>query len=337
MSTHQINIIEIGDILPHPDPEVTRMELTHVFGWQCCIGKGQFKKGDKAIYVEPDYLVKTNRAEFAFLHKEGKSQQRITVRRFRGTLSQGLLINVPTELDHLPIGSNVMEVLEIERYEPPLPKSTYGNYVSAPSGLYAPKFDVENYQRYTSVFLPGEEVIATEKIHGASAKFCYAIDPESGEMKQFCGSRTNWMGEDEKNIWWMAYHQNPAIGEWCRANPEKIIYAEVFGQVQNLKYGAKPNDVFFAAFAILDKQVWLDYDVCQELIKPFPGLKWCPLAYRGPFDLSILTPLAELDSLWPKANHMREGIVVVPKQERRDPEIGRVCLKIVSNRYLEKG
>ena len=68
----------------------------------------------------------------------------------------------------------------------------------------------------------------TEKLHGANSKFVFAKN-KSGEYVQFCGSRTNWM-------------------------------ADVFGQVQNLKYGAGKNDIFFAAFAILDKQNWVDYD-----------------------------------------------------------------------------
>lgn len=44
--------------------------------------------------------------------------------------------------------------------------------------------------------------------------------------------------------------------------------------------------------------------------------------------------LAEGDSLIGK--HMREGIVIKPAVERLDLELGRVSLKLVSNRYLEK-
>ena len=54
------------------------------------------------------------------------------------------------------------------------------------------------------------------------------------------------------------------------------------------------------------------------------------------FDLDAVLVLAEGNSLVPGANHMREGIVVKPIKERTDPEVGRVCLKVVSNAYLEK-
>ena len=334
MSTHNIEIIEIGDILPHPNPEVTRMELTNIWGWQCCIGKGQFKKGDRAIYIPPDFLVPLSHPLFKFLDKNiGKFQERIRVRRLKGVLSQGLLVQVPLELSNLPVGTNVIERLGIERYEQPCEKNTSGLFVNGPSGLYTPKFDVENYQRYPDTFVNGEMVIVTEKIHGENGRFVYGQDKE-GVWQQFCGSRTSWMAEDNKNIWWMTYGQNPQIGNWCKDNPNKILYGEVFGQVQDLKYSAKTNDIFCAIFAVLDKQTWVDFSEAFDSINK-RGIKWAPILYHGPFSKDILT-LAEGPSLWPNANHIREGCVIVPGKERTNETLGRVCLKVVSNEYLER-
>ncbi len=336
MSVHSIEIVEVQEILPHPNSEVTAMELTHVLGWQCCVGKGQFQKGCKAIYIEPDYICSTNHPSFAFLKRaDDNPQVRIRVRRFKGTLSQGLLITVPDELADLPVGTNVIEQLGIERYEPPLPKSTGGDFIGAPSGLYVPKFDVENWQRYTNQFKDGEAVRVTEKMHGASARFTFATNKDD-EKIQFCGSRVNWLREDDRNIWWMAFRQCPAIGAWCEANPGKILYGEVFGQVQSLKYGAKPNDVFFAGFGILDQNTWLNFDDAVASAKKH-GVPWAPFLYGGGFDLEVIKLLAEGDSSWPGAKHMREGCVILPALERNDSELGRVQLKLVSNRYLEKG
>ena len=335
MSTHEIAIVQLDKIEPHPNPDVTRMELTHIWGWQCCVGKGQFKEGDKAIYVPPDFLVPTDHPVFAFLlRKDGKVYDRIRVRRFKGTISQGLLVSVPDELADLPVGTNVIDELGIERYEPPLPKSTGGDFVGAPSGLYCPKFDVENWQRWATKFKDGEQVRVTEKLHGASARYTYAKNKE-GEWVQFCGSRTNWMAEDDKNIWWMAFRQCPSIAKWCEANPERILYGEVFGQVQSLKYGAGQNDVFVASFGILNQNTWLDFDDARGSADAH-GVPCVPLLYSGPFDIEKIKELAEGDSSWPGANHMSEGCVVLPQSERTDPELGRVQLKLVSNRYLEK-
>jgi hypothetical protein len=54
------------------------------------------------------------------------------------------------------------------------------------------------------------------------------------------------------------------------------------------------------------------------------------------FDAERVFALAEGPSLIPGANHLREGIVVKPMRERTDLEVGRVCLKVVSNAFLEK-
>ncbi len=335
MSTHAIEIIEIGEINPHPNAD--RMQITHIWGWQCCIGINEFKQGDKAVYIPPDFLCPLEHPSFAFLKKEDnpKKLERIKVRRFRGHLSQGLLIQLPLELQDLPVGTNVIEQLGIERYESPLPKSTGGDFVGAPSGLYCPKFDVENYQRYPDKFTPGEEVVVSEKLHGANSRFTFAPNKD-GEAIQYCGTRINWLAEDDRNIWWMAFRQNPMIGAWCQAHPGQILYGEVFGQVQNLKYGARKNDVFFAAFAILDQNRWLNFDEFNLSCKK-GAVHTVPLVYRGPFDLEVIAPLAEDESSWLTADHLREGIVILPVKERVDSEIGRVILKIVSNRYLEKG
>ena len=120
---------------------------------------------------------------------------------------------------------------------------------------------------------------------------------------------------------------------WLRHNQNLIVYGEVFGQVQNLKYGAKNGQIFFAAFDILRGNKWLDFDEAHKIGAPLP---WVPLIYRGAFDKEKILEFAEGDSSWADANHHREGVVIKPVHERTDYRIGRVQLKIVGNRYLSK-
>lgn len=327
MSTHAIEIVQIGEVYPHPNAD--KMELTKIWGWQCCIGKGQFTPGSTAVYVPPDYTVPTARSEFAFLKRDGRDRERITVRRFRGQLSQGLLIPVPVELGDASVGANVMSHLGIERYEPPV-RYAEDQFVPGPVNMYSPKFDVENYQRFSDVLKSGEPVIVTEKMHGANARYVYGQSPQA-TWGMYVGSRTNWMA-DGKNPWRQALAACPQIAAWCQANPETVLYGEVFGNVQDLKYGANGN-VYFAAFAVLAKQRWMDYDeMCHSLAQH--AVPVTPLVFRGPFDAEQIAALAEGDSRWPGSNHLAEGVVIVPEAERLDDRIGRVCLKMVSNRYL---
>jgi len=290
-------------------------------GWEVCMRSDEWTDGQLAVYVPPDYVVPDIEL-FAWLKKSGSSSwNRIRTRKFRQRYSHGILVPAPEGLNE---GDNAMEILGIERYEPPLPLSAGGDNERGPAGFY-PKYDVENYQRYKATLVAGEEVVITEKIHGANARYVWAED------RIWCGSRINWKAEDEKNLWWQGLKQNEWIYHWCKRNPGKVLYGEVFGQVQNLKYGAGPSQIFFRVFDILDKDRWMSYDEVRELLSM---MEMVPLLYRGPFDEEKAIELALGDSLL--ADHMREGVVVKPVVERQDPELGRVLLKIVSPRYLEK-
>ena len=234
MSIHCVEIVQIESIEPHPNAD--RMEITHVHGWQCCIGKGDFKVGDKAIYIQPDYEVPLSRAPFQFLCRDtnaGDDYELIEVKRLRGVISQGLVLPVPPELAHLPVGSNVIEQLGVRRYEPPDPAIKGEMFCGGPSGLYEPKYDVQTYQQWSHLLVPREEIVATEKLEGTSARYVWAQDKE-GTWKQFAGSRTNWMKEDPENTYWKPLYsiQGQFIRHWCEDHPNIILYGEIVGQVK---------------------------------------------------------------------------------------------------------
>jgi RNA ligase (TIGR02306 family) len=221
-----------------------------------------------------------------------------------------------------------MEKLGITHYEPQIHGhfSTGGDNVTPPEGFF-PKYDVLNFRRYSEFFEEGEEVIVTEKLHGANARFVCIDD------LIYCGSRNHWKKEDPNNLWWKALKNCQVLDAWLRHHQNLIVYGEVFGQVQNLKYGALPGEVKFAAFDILRGDKWLDFDEAHEVGAPLP---WVPLVYRGSFDKEQILTLAEGDSSYPGAQHHREGVVVKPIHERTERKIGRLQLKIVGNRYLSK-
>lgn len=112
-----------------------------------------------------------------------------------------------------------------------------------------------------------------------------------------------------------------------------MLYGEIFGSVQSLKYDCKPGEVKFVAFAANDHGKWLD---TLTLIDD-DSIPTVPFLYRGPWNSVDILPLAEMDSAIEGApvGHMREGLVIVPEYERIDPTIGRVALKHISNRYWE--
>ncbi len=318
VAEHTCDVIQI-ELKTHPNADT--LSLVMVGDFQCAVRTADWNDGDLAVYIPPDSVVPDTK-EFEFLGKH----RRIKAKKLRGEWSVGLLISAPIGAK---LGDDLMEQLGIEHYEPEVHGhfTTGGDNVSAPKGFY-PKYDVMNFRKYSRLFVEGENVVVTEKIHGANARFVCVDDVV------YCGSRNNWKQEDPNNLWWKAYAHNPLLEAWLRHHQNLTIYGEVFGQVQNLKYGAVSNGpIFFAAFDILDGDQWLD---CDEAHKVGAPLTWVPSVYRGPFHKDMILGFAEGDSSFPGANHCREGVVIKPAHERTDPRLGRVQLKIIGNRYLSK-
>ena len=317
-STHKVEVVPVK-LDPHPNAD--SLSVVRIFdGYTCCVRTVDWHDGQLAAYIPPDSVVDSTRPEFAFL----AGHERIKVKKLRGVVSMGLLIPAP---ERATIGDDVAEHFGVTHYEPPLPMSTGGEVESPPAG-YRPAFDVDSLRRYGSVFEKGEPVWITEKIHGTSARYCW------WDGRIWCGSRTEWKREDEKIVWWRALRLTPQVEAFCKEHPDITVYAEVYGQVQDLKYGTKKNEVYLAVFDLLCGSEWIDPHEARTIGKDLP---WVPLLHSSfPFEMETILREAEGPSLMSGANHVREGIVVKPKVERTHLEIGRVCLKIVGNGYLER-
>lgn len=317
-STHKVEVIRLTSVSQHPNAD--RLDVIKVFDYTCCAPKGQFNVGDLAAYIPPDSIVDTSRPEFAFL----AGHERIKVKKLRGVVSMGLLVPVPEGSN---VGDDVADHYGVTHYNPPEPLIAGGEMAPAPPG-YHPCYDVDSLRRYAHLFIEDEPVWITEKIHGASARFCWT----EGYMN--AGSRSTWKKYDPNNLWWKALDRFPEIGWFCDKHPDITVYGEVYGQVQNLKYGTASGEVRVAVFDLLKGSEWVHP---QEALDLAPLLPWVPrLATTLPFSLETVLALAEGHSLVPGANHIREGIVVKPLVERTSLEVGRVCMKVVSNAYLEK-
>lgn len=323
MSIHKVDVIRIDKIEPHPNAD--RLGIVRVGGFVCVVGLDSWPENALACYIQPDSLVDTRRPEFAFLRNAEKNRdfERIRVKKLRGVYSQGLLIPAPEGLKE---GDDAAEMLEVTHYEPPL-QVTGGESEPTPAGVFNHSYDVENYNRFLGLFNDGEEVIASEKIHGSSLKAAWT------DNRLYVGSRNEWKKESD-NIYWLGVRKYPQIVDFLKAHPNYMVFGEVYGRVQSLHYGLD-NDVDLRLFDIAYGNQWLGWDESQSMAEEWK-LPWVPMLYRGPFDEEYLRKIAEGDSALPNAKHLREGIVVKPVVERTTLELGRVQLKIISNRYLEK-
>lgn len=330
MSEHRVDVIRIGEVKTHPNAD--KLEIVSIGGWQAVVAKGIFSPGDLGVYIEPDYVVPTARPEFAFLAKEGRDTHRLRAVRLRGALSYGLLIPLPADLASTDVGTCAMNALGIVRYEPPvrvfqggsdgheLPEDEWPR-------IRSHKFDIENLQRFPDIFEPGEPVIVSEKIHGANARFVFH------DGKMFMGSRTRWLKPDADHIWARAMTESMLM--WCQANQDVILFGEIYGPVQSLKYGK--SEPSFVAFAALKPDgEWIPQPHLYAHLGRLPtAVDMVPALYAGGFDLDRIKKIVEGDSVLGGPGHIMEGVVIVPQKERWNPDIGRVALKLISNRYWE--
>jgi RNA ligase (TIGR02306 family) len=325
-STHKVEVIEVK-LEPHPNAE--KLSIVRPFpGYTVCVQTELWKDGDLGAYIVPDSLIDSDRPEFDWL----KGSERVKVKKLRGVPSMGLLVPAPPGSK---LGDNVADQLGVKRYVSPVELATGGEATSPPPG-YRPTYDIDSLRRYSNLFTEGEPVWITEKIHGSSARYCWIQGGEPNTGTMMCSSKNEWKKPAEGNIWWRALKACPQIETFCRANPLYTLYGEVYGQVQDLKYGAEKGQVFFAAFDIWMGDKWMPALEAKTLLDKFEVPRVPLLSPHYPFNFDQILKLAEGPSFVPGADHIREGVVVKPLEERTNVEIGRVQLKVVGNGYLEK-
>lgn len=316
-STHRIEVVPVT-LAKHPNADALSIVRVHD-GYQAIVRTADWQDGNLAAYAPPDSVIPAGLVPGI----EG----RVKAIRLRGIISEGLLIKAPAGL---AVGDDAADALGITHYSPPVrgaagtPGGPSADAGDPPPG-YAAVYDLEAARRYGRCLVDGERVIATEKIHGANARYTF----RDGRM--FAGSRTEWKRDDPAILWWSALASHPEIRVWCEANPGLVVYGEVYGRVQDLRYGL-PNETRLIVFDILRGTEFVDHDEARALA---PSLPWVPVIYDGPWcGVDAMTAHAEGPSVMPNAGHVREGCVIRPERERRDDRAGRVVLKLIGRDYL---
>lgn len=333
MSTeHRVEVVRIGPIIPHDNADT--LGITEVDGRPCIVRLAEWAEGDLAVYIPIDSLCPVTDSRLAFLAPKAKNGiARIKAMRLRGVFSMGLLI--PTDADMIE-GEDVRERLGIEVYEAPEVNAGHGPGGSYESGQQGrdpgclPVYDVESARKYHRLLHEGEEVILTEKIHGANARFVH----HDGEF--FVGSRTTFKRRDGGGMWWWVAGAH-GLEEKLAAHPGIAIFGEVYGQVQDLKYGKTGHDLI--VFDVLDTKTrrWFDFDEMTAFAAAL-GLPVVPVIWRGLWNAerkADLWVLAEGQSIV-GGGHVREGWVLRPATERTDLRLGRVLLKLHGEGYLTR-
>jgi RNA ligase (TIGR02306 family) len=340
MSSIKVEVTQIQDIRPHGNAD--SLDLATVGGWQMCVKKGAYQSGDPIVYFEQGAILPRDVADRLGVtqylsEKTDINGDRVLVIhrvKLRGEPSFGLVVSPEPGME---LGSDVAAFYGAAKYHPPL-KSEAGD-----AEVADPRFptytDIENMRSYSDMFLEGEEIIATEKIHGTNCRVGFVADGETqilmagskGIRRKQPASREDF----RDNTYWYP-HSLPNVSAlldylWQIGHHQAVLFGEIYGKgVQSYAYAQ--GSIAFRAFDLMVDGQYLDHEKFVMFCETH-HVETVPIAYQGPFSLDTIKQLSDGDSLV-GGTHGREGVVVKPTVERRDVKIGRVILKYVGDSYL---
>lgn len=257
-----VTVRRIDRIEPHPNAD--RLELAHIGGWQCVVGKGEFSEGQFVLYFEPDSFLALDDSRFAFLRERGVKTMSINHEeveghvlrtiKLRGEYSQGLVLDAVGTLGtseetvaELCAGKvNMSKALGVVEYYKPMPlgaKDFIGRYDSR----FAPRTDAERIQNIDQETWDMVKQTCYEvsvKVDGTSI----TIGKPSEDEELAIFSHNNRYGLDRgmgKLVLDVATKQG--LVDFCEANPGITLQCELCGpkiQADRLRLGQHRLFVF---------------------------------------------------------------------------------------------
>jgi RNA ligase (TIGR02306 family) len=351
-------------------------------GYPVVVRTSDYQIGDLAVYVPVDMICPALPA-FAFLGTREKDRH-VKAKRLRGIFSMGLLVPIEalvgckapsllalgdvettpggvmavtpgsiittTMIAMMREGLDVTEGLGFAKYEPPILTRRHaggagGSYADGVpehgiSDRVLPKYtDIENIKRWAGVLTEGEEVIFTEKVHGANGRFVFS----NGRL--YVGTRRVFRVPSGPGLW-CDMARKYQFERILSCEPDLALYGEVYGYVQDLRYGLGTDqdlvifdamDTRTGSYYAWDQVVALVEHLNTFLPEDAPKLKTVPVLYRGPWrGLDAHKHLAEGPSVLGAGSCIREGSVIRPAAERFTDRLGRTILKMVGEAYLTR-
>lgn len=334
---HSISPIEGAD----------RIELAHVLGWQCVVKKGEFKTGDRGVYFEIDSFLPI-RPEFEFLRSSCYKNTdimgegfRLRTQRFRGQISQGLLLPLtffPEIPEDVPIGTDMTEMLGVKKWEVEERATTGGTIISTlpPDVPHTDETRIQAMPELLEAFR-GKDYYISTKMDGSSHSI--SIDEDGFHVT---GHNYEYKDDDSSAFYRLVKARNykTAMERYMKEQGAKTLTIQgefcAPGIQQNRLKLQRPEWYVFTV-RIDGKRVGLEK--MKEAAEAI-GAPTVPIEETG-VDLPSHYPtvealLARAEGQYPNGGP-KEGIVV----RTLDPEFcplisGPLSMKIVSNKYLLK-
>lgn len=349
-----------------------KIELAHTGGWQCVVGKGQFKEGELAIFFEIDSALPANDERYAFLkdrcYKKWALSNgtivdeciRIKTARFKGEISQGLFMPMDAFDAELsfpdeelgfnmwpPEGTDVTDELNIRHYdeiaETAMAKTGKCSLAGDAKGHFPshiiPKTDEERLQNLTKYFT--DPVISemafecTEKFDGSSITMFYDPVDYPEDPFQVCSRNLALKDTAGNKFWQMAkiYDVEQKLRKFYELDGVCIgIQAELVGP------GVNGN-----------RDQYTDYEIRVFRIRDIQAKRWLTPDERQMFcqlfELPHVKVMVDNWKVFQDFHSMEEFLEFVKGKTDRGHERegmvwksidGTVSFKVINNDYLLK-
>lgn len=319
-------------------PDAEAIEKATVLGWQLVVKKGEFKVGDLCVYCEIDSLF-PNKPEFEFLKPRG---MRIRTIRLRGQISQGICFPLSVLSGDFEIEENkdCTEILEITKYEPPIPACLNGKVKSAfPS--FIPKTDETRVQVLQELLdtCNGELCFVTEKLDGSSVTY-FIKDGEFGVC-----SRNLELLEDENNSLWKVAHTLNIETKLKSLNGNYALQGELIGEgIQSNKYMLKGQTAYFFNLFNIDEYRYESNEMLETILKKLE-LNSVPILSKDYLLTNNIETLVEQSKIKSALNKdiWAEGIIIRPIETDKYKMVsnnllnsGRISFKVINPEFLLK-
>lgn len=374
--TYKVAFTKVLEVNPHPNPEVTSLDVITVYGFQVISRRGTYKVGDFCLFVPPDSVLDPL-FESIFLGPNPKikfSKGRVKQIRIQKFPSAGLLVSVETVQEYcekkslkvkpLKLEEDMSEFLNILKYEPPSPhfQGTPGEKTARPKNLvntnFSPYRGCENIKWFPTLFAEGEQVVIQEKLHGSNCrvgKVPTQANTVWKRIKKFFGllpkyelvygsnnvELTNRDGNKNfygSNVYLKVLN---SVDAFDKVQENEIVYGELIGEgiQKNYDYGHKVHHFVIFDVKIIGatgETLWLTPSGVKEYAKN-RGFDVVPYLYEGPYTKDIAYELTKGDSVYCPKQKIREGIVIKSVDyNNKGCASGRKALKYISEEFLDR-
>lgn len=255
---NKLSSIEIVTaITPHNNADL--LELAHVAGYTCIVGKGDFAVGSAVVLIQPDTVLPDKPWGEMFR----KKSNRVRATKLRGIWSFGIVMSPYTVIENsadlmsclIPtnIGKDISELIGVTKYEPPIPQclDAMGNL---PYGLG--KTDETRWNNLIDVLPFGKLTDITLKYDGKSSTFYCSKNPHTSEWETGICSRSLRMKPECSNDYTIIeakYKILEKLKAYCIDNDVSLaLRGEIYGKgIQ--AFAQNPHAKFplsFAAFSV---------------------------------------------------------------------------------------